>query len=143
MHAVSTNQVANILHFNNSDPHKAKYQSLIKKHENICLEHFENPKTLIEHSNDTDDIYEDIEEFNPNKDRKLLIAFDEMIADILSNIKIQQIVRELFIRDRKINISLVFYYTILSCCTKNYMIQFYTLLHFANFKRARASINRI
>ena len=54
------------------------------------------------------DIYKNIEEYNPNKKRKILMAFDDMIADILSNKKLNPIVTELFIRGRKLNISLVF-----------------------------------
>ena len=55
-----------------------------------------------------DDIYKNIEEYNPNKKRKILIAFDDTIADMLSNKKLNPIVTELFIRGRKLNISLVF-----------------------------------
>ena len=55
-----------------------------------------------------DDIYKNIEGYNPNKKRKILIVFDNMIADMLSNKKLNPIVTELFIRDRKLNISLVF-----------------------------------
>ena len=55
-----------------------------------------------------DDIYKNIEENNPNRKRKILIVFDEMIADMLSNKKLNSIVSELFIRARKINIFLVF-----------------------------------
>ena len=55
-----------------------------------------------------DGIYEHFEEYNPNKELKILIIFDDMIADILSNKKLQSIVTELFIRGRKLNISLVF-----------------------------------
>ena len=54
------------------------------------------------------DIYKNIEERNPNKKRKILIVFDDMIADMLSNKKLNPIVTELFIRSRKLNISLVF-----------------------------------
>ena len=54
------------------------------------------------------DIYKNIEDYNPNKERKILIVFDDMIADMLSNKKINPIVTELFIRDRKLNISIVF-----------------------------------
>ena len=53
-------------------------------------------------------IYKDIEEYNPNKKRKILIDFDDMIADMLINKKLNPIVTELFIRGRKLNISLVF-----------------------------------
>ena len=55
-----------------------------------------------------DDIYKDIEEYKPNKKRKILIVFDDMIADMLSNKKIKPIVTELFIRSRKLNIFLAF-----------------------------------
>ena len=65
-------------------------------------------KAFIECSNDIDDIYKSIEECNSNKKRKVLIAFDDMIADVLSNKKLKPIVTELFIRGRKLNISLVF-----------------------------------
>ena len=54
------------------------------------------------------DIYGSIEDYNPNKKRKILIVFDDMIADMLINKKLNPIVTELFIRDRKLNISLVF-----------------------------------
>ena len=65
-------------------------------------------KAFIEYSNDTDDIYKNIEEYNPNKKRKILIVFDDVIADMFSNKKPSLIVTELFIRDRKLNICLVF-----------------------------------
>ena len=54
------------------------------------------------------DIYGSIEDYNPNKKRKILIVFDDMVADMLINKKLNPIVTELFIRDRKLNISLVF-----------------------------------
>ena len=55
-----------------------------------------------------DDIYENIRDYNPNKKRKILIVFDDMIADMLSNKKLNQVVTELFIRERKLDVSLVF-----------------------------------
>ena len=54
------------------------------------------------------DVYKNIDEYNVDKDRKILIAFDDMISDIIKNKKLNSIVTELFIRGRKINISLVF-----------------------------------
>ena len=54
------------------------------------------------------DVYNSIDDYNPNRRRKILIAFDDMIADIMTNKKFQAIIKELFIRCRKINISLVF-----------------------------------
>ena len=65
-------------------------------------------KALIEYSNDMDGIYKNIEEHNPNKTNKILIVFDDMIADMLSNKKLNPIATEFFIRGRKINISCVF-----------------------------------
>ena len=55
-----------------------------------------------------DDVYENIDNYNPNKNRKILIVFDDMIADIMTNKKFQSIIKDLFIRCRKPNISLVF-----------------------------------
>ena len=55
-----------------------------------------------------DNIYENIEEYNTNKKRKILIVFDDMIADMYSNKKLYPVVTELFIRGRKLNISIVF-----------------------------------
>ena len=55
-----------------------------------------------------DDVYENIDDYNPNRKRKILIVFDDMIADIMTNKKFQAIIKELFIRCRKLNISLVF-----------------------------------
>ena len=54
------------------------------------------------------DVYENIENINPNRKRKVLIVFDDLIADIMTNKKFQLIIKEMFIRYRKINISLVF-----------------------------------
>ena len=55
-----------------------------------------------------DDIYENIEEYNPDNEQKILIVFDDMIADMLSNKKLNPVVTELLIRGRKLNISLAF-----------------------------------
>ena len=65
-------------------------------------------KAFMGYSNDMDDIYKNIEEYNPNKKRKILTVFDHMIADMLSNKKLNPIVTELLIRVRKLNISLAF-----------------------------------
>ena len=55
-----------------------------------------------------DDVYENINNYKSNRKRKLLIVFDDMIADIMTNKRFQAIIKELFIRCRKLNISLVF-----------------------------------
>ena len=90
------------------DPYEAKYQFIINKWESTGLKHFNDSKAFIEYSNDMDDIYKNIEEYNPNIKRNKLIVFDDMIADMVSNKNLTQIVTELFIGGRKLNISLVF-----------------------------------
>ena len=90
------------------DPYKAKYQYLIKKREKVGLNHFDDHKAFIEHSNDMQDVYQNIEDYNPGKKRKVLIVFDDMIADMINNKRLNPIVTELFIRGRKLNISIVF-----------------------------------
>ena len=62
----------------------------------------------FECSNTMDDVYDNIEDYNTTKQRKLLIVFDDMVADIMSNKKFQAVKKKLFIRCRKLNISLVF-----------------------------------
>ena len=65
-------------------------------------------KAFIEYSNDMDDVSRNIEEYNPNKKQKILIVFDDIIADMLSNKKLNPILTELFITERKLDISLVY-----------------------------------
>ena len=90
------------------NPDEAKYQFLINKRESTGLKHFNDPEAFIEYSNDMQDVYKNIDEYNTDKERKILIVFDDMIADMINNKKLNSIVTELFIRGRKLNISLVF-----------------------------------
>ena len=90
------------------DPHEPKYQYLINKHEKLGLKHYDDPKAFIEHSNDMQDVYKNIEEYNLEKKSKLLIVFDDMIADMINNKKLHPVVTELVIRGRKLNISIIF-----------------------------------
>ena len=85
-----------------------KYEYLIKKREDSGIKHLNNPNTFTECSNTMDDVYENINDYNSSRKRKILIVFDDMIADIMTNKKFQAIIKELFIRCRKLNISLVF-----------------------------------
>ena len=73
-------------------PYEAKYQLLINKRESTGLRYLDDSKAIIEYSNDMDDVYKNIEEYNPNKKRKKLIVFDDMITDMLSNKKLNPIV---------------------------------------------------
>ena len=90
------------------DRYEAKCQLLINKIESTGLKYLNDSKAFIEYSNDMDDIYKNNNEYNPNKKQKILIAFDDRIADMLSNKKLNPIVTEVFIWGRKLNISLVF-----------------------------------
>ena len=90
------------------DPNEAKYQFLINKRESIGLKHINDPIAFIEYSNDIQDVYKNIEEYNTDYERKVLIAFDDMIADMINNKELNSIIIELFIRGRNLNISLVF-----------------------------------
>ena len=90
------------------DLSEPKYEYMIKKREDAGIKHVNNPNAFIECSNTMDDVYENINDYNPIRKRKKLIVFDDMIADIMGNKKFQAIIKELFIRCRKLNISLVF-----------------------------------
>ena len=90
------------------DLSEPKYEYLIKNRENAGIKHLNDSKAFIECSNTMNDVYENIDNYNPNRKRKILIVFDDMIADIMTNKKFQSLIKELFIRCRKLNISLVF-----------------------------------
>ena len=81
---------------------------MIKKHEDVGTKHLNDKNAFIECSNTMDDVYENIDDYNLSRKRKKLIVFDDMIADIMTNRRFQAIIKELFIRCRKLNISLVF-----------------------------------
>ena len=67
------------------DLYEPKYQFLINKRESTGLKHFNDPKAFIEYSNDMQDVHKNINHYNPNKENKILIVLDYMIADMISN----------------------------------------------------------
>ena len=69
------------------DPYEAKYQYLINKREKVGLDHFNSSKAFLEYSNDMQDVYKNIEEYNLGKKRKVLIVFNDIIADMINNKK--------------------------------------------------------
>ena len=87
-------------------PYEAKYQRLINKREKAGIDHFTDPKTFTEYSNDMPDVYNPNKN-NPNKKRKVLIANDDMIADMINNKKLNPVVTQLFIGGGKLNIFIV------------------------------------
>ena len=90
------------------DPYGHKYQYLINKREGVGINHFNDSKAFIEYSNDMHDVYKNISYYNPDKENKILIVFDDIIADMIQSKMLNSIVTELIIRGRKLNISLVF-----------------------------------
>ena len=90
------------------NPYEAKYQYLIHKREGVSINHFNDPKAFIEYSNYMHNVYENISYYNPDKENKILIVFNGMIADVAKNKKLDSTVTGLFIEGRKLNISLVF-----------------------------------
>ena len=90
------------------DTYKRKYQFLFNKHESTGLKHLYDCNAFIEYSNDIYGIYVKYWKYNPNKKLKILVVFDDMSADMLSDKKLNSVVTELFIRGRKLNIYLDF-----------------------------------
>ena len=91
------------------DPYKAKYQYLINKREKVGVSHYDDPKAFIEYSNDMQDVYKNIEDYNTRKNRDALIVFDDMIADMINNKKLNSIVTELFIEVENLIFLLFFF----------------------------------
>ena len=69
------------------DPYEAKYQFLTNKRKSIGLKHFNDPKVFIQYLDDMQDVYKNIDEYNIEKERKILTVFDDVIADIINNKK--------------------------------------------------------
>ena len=100
------------------DPYEAKYQYLINIYEKVGLDHFNDPKAFIEYSNDMQDVYKNIEEYNLGKKRKVLLVFDDMIAEMINNKKLNPIVTELFIRGRNLIFLLSLFINLILRCQK-------------------------
>ena len=90
------------------DTDEKRYQYLINKREQPGIKNLNDLHVFIEYLNDMNDVLEDINNYNKKRDEKVLGIFDDMIADIMRSEKFKVIVKELFIRCRKLNISIVF-----------------------------------
>ena len=117
------------------DPFEAIYQ--IHKRESIGLKHFNDPKAFIGQSNDMQDVYKNIDEYNPRKKRKTLVVFDDMIGDMINNKKLNSIVTELLF---SVHFS-CFYYTIIFSGSKRCQAKFYSVFHYENSEQKRTSTN--
>ena len=96
------------IYFYAKDPYETKYQYVIIKTEGVGIGRFNDPKAFIEYSNAMYDVYQIINYYNIDKENKILKVFDDMIANMINNKNQNSVVTELFIRERKLNISLVF-----------------------------------
>ena len=90
------------------DLSEPKYLLLIERRENAEITNVDNPSPFIEYANTMDDVYNNINDYNPRRQEKNFIVSDDIITDIMTNQKCQAIIKELFARCRKLNIYLVF-----------------------------------
>ena len=90
------------------DLSEPKHEFFIKRREDEGTKHLNDSNAFIECSNTMDDVYENIDDYNTSRKRKILTAFDDMIADIMTNKHFQAIIKELPIRCRTLKIALVF-----------------------------------
>ena len=81
---------------------------LISGREKVGIKKLKHPKAFIELFQTVDDVYENLEDYNPTKKWKVLIVFDDMVEDMEANTKLNGVVSELFLKERKLSISLVF-----------------------------------
>ena len=91
------------------DLSESKYKYLIKKHEGAGIKYLNDPNVFIAYSNTMDDVYENIDDYNPNRKRKVFITFEDMIANTMKHTKIKVIIKELFIRCRKLYFTCVYH----------------------------------
>ena len=130
------------MHLHAKDPYQAKYQHLINKGEGVGIDHFHDPKAFIEYSNDMRDVYKNIDEYNHDKENKVLIVFDNMIAPMINNKKLDSVVTRLFIRGRKFSISLAFITQSYFKVPKNVRLNTTHKME-ENFKKLRETIHSI
>ena len=108
LHLVNEQKDIDKIYLYAKDLSESKYEYLIRNRENTGIKHLNDSKAFTECSNTMNDVYANIDNYNTKRKRKILIVFDAMIADIMTNKKFQSMIKELFSRCRKLNISLVF-----------------------------------
>ena len=104
--SVKTNVLLNLINKQNDidkiylyakDLSEPKYKFLMKNRENAGIKHLNDLNPFIECSNTMDDIYENINDYDPSRRRKILIVFDSMIAEVMTNKEFKAIIKELLI----------------------------------------------
>ena len=101
LHLISEQKDIDKIYLYAKDLSESKYEYLIRNRENTGIKHL---NAFIECSSTMNDVYVNIDNYNPKRKRKILSAFDDMIAGIITNKKFQSIIKELFIRCKKLNI---------------------------------------
>ena len=109
------------------DLSETKYEFLIKKREDARTKHLNDLSAFIECYNTMDDIYENIDDYNPSRKRKVLLVFDDMIADIMINKKFQAIIKE-----QRIEYFTCAYHSVLFFCSERCQIKFKSLIDHKN-----------
>ena len=107
------NNIIDKIYLYTKDLEEPKYQLLIKKTEQAGIKNLKDSTAFIEHSNNMNAIYDNIEDYNKKRKRKVLIVFDDMISHVMSNKKAEQVLKDLFIRCRRLNVSIYFFNTVL------------------------------
>ena len=93
LHLINEQKDIDKIYLYAKDLSEPKYEYLIRHRENAGIKHLNDSKAFIECSNTMDDIYENINNYNPNRKRKILIVFDDVIADIMTNKKFQSVIK--------------------------------------------------
>ena len=100
LHSINNLHPIDKIYLYAKDIHEPKYEYLINKREQTGIKNLNYPHAFIEYSDDMNDVLDDINNYNKNRDKKVLIAFD----DIEYNKNFKRIIKELFYRARKINV---------------------------------------
>ena len=108
LHLINNFHPIDKIYLHAKDIGEDKYNYLINKGEQAGIKNLDDPHAFIEYSDDMDDVLDDINNYNKNRDKKMLIVFDNMTADIEYNKNFKRIIKEIFYRARKINVSIVF-----------------------------------
>ena len=108
LHLINHFRLIDKIYLYAKDINEPKYEYLINKREQAGIKILNDPHAFIEYSDDLDDVFDDIKNYNKSRDKKVLIVFDDRIADIEYNKNFKRIIKKLFYRARKINVSIVF-----------------------------------
>ena len=108
LHLINNQHPIEKIYLYMKDLHEPKYEYLINKREQVGIKTLNDHHAFIEYSDDMNDVLNDVNNYNKHRDKKVLIVFDDMIADIEYNKNFKRIIKELFYRARKINVSIAF-----------------------------------